>query len=386
MNVLMLTSSYPIEGSNLGPFIRNLVTGLTRQGVNVGVLIFSTSKKYKVYKKDGAIIYEYPYTKMLKPRLHKNQGLIPSIKSSFLAKIQLVGYFFNTKKYLKRITKKYDIIHAHWYLPSGYIAALIKKKIHKPLITTAWGAEFHLPHNTLVRHALQFVHNKSDAVIAVSNYMRSKAGTYGLNIRTIKVIPNSVDIGQFSLPRKASKIITIATIRRLVPEKRIDDLIRAVKAMPLFLRKKTRLWIIGDGPERKKLEALAKSYGLEQYITFWGMVQHDKIPFFLSQIDIYVNPSVQEGMATANIEAMAAGCCVIAANGVGNDEVITDGVDGFLYEPRNIKQLAEKIESLIADKKLRKKLLDRGQKKIRIHFSNIDISSLYLEEYTKLVK
>lgn len=381
----MLTSSYPIKGSNLGPFVENIVNGLINNGVEVGVMIFSTTTEYKEYEKNGAKIYEYPYTLLFPPILHKNMGLIPSVKSSFLAKFELIGYFLGTRKYLKKIAKDYDVIHAHWLLPSGFIACSTKNKIKKPIITTAWGAEFHLPNNFIVKKALNYVNKNSDSIVAVSRYMKKKAEDYLLDTDDIKVIPNCVDTKQFSAKRTKSDKIIIATIRRLVPEKRIQDLIKAVAKLPDELKEKITLWIIGDGPEKAKLEVLTKEMRINNITKFWGMVEHDKIPSLLNRIDIYVNPSIQEGMATANLEAMTAGCCVIATNGVGNDEMIEHRKTGLLYNSKNIEELSAYLKTVITDKRLRQMLANKGRKRIINTFSNSKIADRYLKIYLKLI-
>ncbi|MBW2981145.1 glycosyltransferase family 4 protein [Candidatus Woesearchaeota archaeon] len=384
MKVLMLTSSYPIKGSNLGPFVQNIVKGLVKNGIKVGVMIFSTSKKYKEYKQDGATIYEYPYAKVFPPSLHKYHGLIPSVKSSFIAKIQVPGYFLSTIRYLKKISKNYDIIHAHWYVPSGLIACLAKSSIKKPVITTAWGAEFHLPKNKTIKNILAYVNKKSDSKIAVSRYMKSKAKGYGLDTKDMKVIPNCIDIKQFSLKRKKSDKVIIATIRRLVPEKRIQDLIKAVGLLPEDLKKKISLWVVGDGPEKENLMNLTKELGLSRITKFCGMVPHKRIPGLLSRIDIYANPSIQEGMATANLEAMAAGACVIATRGVGNDEVIIDGKNGFLYPAKDTGKLSVILSSLIKSRDLLQNTRKKSQKQVA-HFSPQLICSEYINCYKKLL-
>ncbi|HII16288.1 TPA: glycosyltransferase family 4 protein, partial [Candidatus Woesearchaeota archaeon] len=359
MKVLMLTSSYPIEGSPLGPFVRNVVRGLTWQGVEVGVLIYSTKRKFSSYSMDGATIYEYPYALFTSPSLHTHRGLIPSVKNSWLARLQVPGYLASTSYHLLRIVKGYDIIHAHWYLPSGFFACLLKPLHRKPVVTTAWGAEFHLPNNLLIRRMLSFVHNRSDAVVAVSKYMKDKAHEYGLNTQQMTVIPNCIDISHFSLPRKKSGKIIIGTARRLVPEKRVSDLLEAYAKLKSG---GTELWILGDGPQRSRLERISKELGITQTTRFMGMVPPDDVPSYLSQIDIFVNPSVQEGMATANIEAMAAGCVVVATNGYGNDEVMTHGVDGLLYEGKNPAMLASLLSTLAADARKRMKISEKARK------------------------
>jgi glycosyltransferase involved in cell wall biosynthesis len=380
IKVLMLTSSYPIEGSNLGPFVQNIVKGLVKKGIEVGVMVFSASKKYKEYKKDGAIIYEYPYTKVFNPLLHKNRGIIPSVKASFLAKLQLFSYFSSTMRYLKNIAKDYDIIHAHWYLPAGIIACLAKNSIKKPVITTAWGAEFHLQNNFLVRKALNYVNKRSNNLVAVSKYMRERAKAYHLDVKNMEVIPNSTDIAKFSLKRKKTNKVIIGTARRLVPEKRVQDLINAFSK----LDSNSELWIIGDGPEMKSLKELSKKLGTDKKTKFFGMVQHDKIAKLFSMIGIYVNPSIQEGMATANIEAMASGCAVIATKGYGNDEIISDKEDGLLYEGKNASELASLLRRLVNDANLRNRLAKKAREKAKL-FSIEKIAEKYLENYSEIL-
>ncbi len=383
MKVLMLTSSYPIEGSNLGPFVQNIARALQKQGVEVTVMIFSVKGKFKRYKgKSGVEIIEYPYSGFLPPALHRNNGLIPTVKNSLLAKLEFPMYLSATSRYLKKLSKEFDIIHAHWYIPAGYIAAKAKKHTRKPLITTAWGAEFHLPKNTIVKKILNYVNKKSDIKVAVSKYMKSKAREYGLNIQNMKVIPNGVDVNQFSLKRKKTNKIIIASVRRLVPEKRIQDLIKAVAALPDELKSKISLWIIGDGPEKSKLIQLTKNLKLNKITKFWGTVLHKEISKILSQIDIYVNPSIQEGMATANIEAMAAGCCVIATKGVGNDEVIIHGKNGYLYSPKNTQELSNMLKRYI--NKYPKQVGLNARKHSKKNFSMDKIAEMYIKAYKEL--
>ena len=346
LRVLMLTSSYPIKGSNLGPFIRNIVKALVKKNVQVGVMIFSTDKKYKEYKQDGATIYEYPYTKLFTPMLHKGRGLIPSVKKGIVPKMELIGYTINTIKYLKKIAKDYDVIHAHWLIPSGFLACLVKNQINKPIITTVWGAELHLKPNLFVNMLLNYVNNKSDIVITPAEYMKERAVLYGLNTQKMQIIPNSTDLKMFSLKRKKTNKIIIGTARRLVPEKRVQDLIIAYSYLKEEIVNNSELWILGDGPEMDDLQKMSNKLGCKDKIKFLGMVNHDQIPKYFSKIDIMVNPSIQESMATITIEAMAAGCVMIATDGCGNDEVITNNKDGFLYKGKDTKEIGDPMKPI----------------------------------------
>ena len=99
-----------------------------------------------------------------------------------------------------------------------------------------------------------------------------------------------------------------------------------------------------------------------------------------------MNTTIQEGMATVNLEEMAAGTCVIATKRFGNDEVITDKKNGFLYKPKDIKSLSKKINSLILNKQLRVRVGKVAPTIIKKKFPSENIVRLYLEEYEKLLK
>ena len=102
MKVLMLTSSYPIDGSNLGSFIRNIAQGVSRKNIDVTVLIFTASNKKKKYK-DGLVkVIEYPYSLFLPPYLHKYPGLLPSMKNSIVAKVEFPLYLLSSLYHLKK--------------------------------------------------------------------------------------------------------------------------------------------------------------------------------------------------------------------------------------------------------------------------------------------
>lgn len=384
MKILMFTSSYPTKlDPSSGPFIKNLAEGLSKIGFQISVLTFSKDNKLRISYTKKIEVIEYPYTFLLPPRLHIHRGLIPTIKKDFIAKIQLPLYLVNSFKYFELISKNFDIVHAHWYIPCGYISCIRKTK---PLVTTAWGAEFHIPKNYFVKKILNKVHLNSDSVIAVSNYMKCKASEYDLNIEKIKVIPNCVDTNIFKPKRKSNQNnkIIIGVLRRLVPEKRVEDLIMAIKLLDENTKNKCEVWVIGDGPEKHKLQKIVYNFGLKN-IKFFGMIPYEKIPDILSRIDIVVNPSIQEGMATANLEAMSSGCVLVATRGFGNDEIIDNEKTGFLYEPKNYRELSNIISILIRNQDIIKNIGKKSRRKIINNYSLKIISNLYKKIYEEII-
>lgn len=380
MKALLFTSSYPIEGSNLGIFIRNIAEELVKQGVKTRVLVYGTENKLKEYTKNGVEIVEYPYSLIFRPLLHEHKGLMPTIKKNPFALLQLPFYFISSIYHLVKYSKDVDLVHAQWFVPAGFIAAASKFLYKKKLITTAWGAEFHLKNNFLNRSILNFTKERSDKITSVSNYLKNKGNEY-INLKNCEVISNGIDLKKFKSNKKEGKKIIIGTARRLVPEKRIDDLIYAFSKLDNKLRNNCELWIIGGGPEEGKLRNIIGKLNLKN-VKLFGHVDNKKVIELLGKMHIFVNPSIQEGMATAVLEAMASKCVVVATKYCANDEVIVDGVNGLLYNPDNIDELKNKLELLIKNFKLRDKLSKKGYEDVR-EYSIDKIVKKYISIYKK---
>ena len=301
----------------------------------------------KVFRDRGGIrVVAYPYAPGLTPMLHCDQGLIPSIRRSRLARLQLPGFFLASIYYLVLCARRYrpDVIHAHWFLPGGLAAAMVRPILGIPTITLGHGADFHLRDRRLVRWALAFVHGRCDVSLVVSRYLQGRAEAYGLPSEEIGVIPYGVDTDAFTPgPRNGNGSVVIGVARRLVPEKGVGDVIDAVAGIPLEDRRGMDVRIAGMGGQREELQGRVRSSGLSGQVKFLGPVPHREMPSFLRSLDVLVNPSGQEGLSTGNLEAIASGVPVIACQGVGNDEVIEDGRMGILYPPRDVTSLRQAI-------------------------------------------
>ena len=144
-----------------------------------------------------------------------------------------------------------------------------------------------------------------------------------------------------------------------------------VKAAAIVIQKfpDVKFWIIGDGPETKNLESLVEKLQLTHQFKFWGKIEN--VLAYLQQTKIFVHNSIEaEPFGRVIIEAMACGLPVISTDLGGPKEIIKDGENGFLLSPNNPEILAEKIEFLIKNKKVRH---DLGQKSIETVQNIFDI-------------
>ncbi|MCZ6602196.1 MAG: glycosyltransferase [Planctomycetota bacterium] len=347
----MLTSSYPAPGDPAwGAYLRDHIRAVRDRGNDVTVLVPSLSRGLKVRREEKGIrVVAYPYSPGTAPMLHCEQGMLPSIRKSHLARLQLPGFLLASIYYLTLFARREraDLIHAHWFIPGGLAAALARPFVRIPLVTLGHGADLHLPDRPIVRRALSFVHRRSDVSLVVSEYLRQRAGSYGLPTEEIDVVRNGVDTKAFfpgRRDRNGERIIGVA--RRLLPEKRVRDVIRALSGIPASERDKLSLRIAGDGPERRRIEQEVRSLGLRRQVHLLGVVPHREMPEFLRSVDFMINPSIQEGLSVGNLEALSSGLPVIACRGVGSDEAIEDGLNGFLYPPRDVETLRDSIRRM----------------------------------------
>lgn len=389
MKIVLITNAFPTENAPTATYTGDIVEVLAQKGHQVRVIVHGNLRKKKIYNYKGAEIIEYPTSFFWDPKLHKSTEMITSLKSSFLAWVELFISFFNLLIYSFRYGRGFDVIQAHWYLPSGLVAVIVNCFFRKPLVVTALGAEFHLPRNFFTKYLLNVVHNSADRVTTNSRYLTERAKGYHLETGRIRIIPTAVNLERFSSQKKVylkKEKTIILTLCRLIPTKKVEDLIEAVSMLSDPFLKQIEIWIVGDGPERNRLEKMVFEKKLESHVKFWGKAPHSRVPEIIGQADIFINPTVEEGMSTTNIEAMAMGCCAIATDGFGNNEVITDQETGFLYHPGDVQALKKILEVILSQPEKIQNIVKNASEYIRTHHDIRMITDQYLEIYDDLIK
>jgi len=199
--------------------------------------------------------------------------------------------------------------------------------------------------------------------------------------RHIFVIPNGIDFSRFSgLSReKARGELHINPDTRIIlfvggalrPEKGLRYLI---EAMGIVSKKfpRSRLLLIGyKGKEceleTQTLQGLVKELDLGKLVSFIGTVPHEKIPQYMVASDVFVLASLSEGFPNVLLEAMAAGLPIVATNVMGLPEIIKDGENGFLVEPKDPEGIAEKVLQLLGDDGLRQRVSKNNQERVKAH-------------------
>lgn len=243
-----------------------------------------------------------------------------------------------------------DLLHVHYAIPHATVAYLAKQilaseDIHIPFITTLHGTDITLMgSDKSFAPVVAFSINNSDGVTAVSQHLKKQTCELLKIRKEIEVIYNFIDFSRFSRTNKEHFRMAIAPAgeRILVHTsnfrkvKRMDDVIQTfaivLKQMP------AKLLLVGDGPERPRLERMCRDMGIYEHVRFLG--KQDAIEEILAIADLFVIPSENESFGLAALEAMACEVPVISSNAGGLPEVNIHGVTGFLSDVGDVQSMA----------------------------------------------
>ncbi|MDH3590575.1 MAG: N-acetyl-alpha-D-glucosaminyl L-malate synthase BshA [Planctomycetota bacterium] len=260
-----------------------------------------------------------------------------------------------------------EILHAHYAVPHAVSAVLAREMLGNgvKVLTTLHGTDVTLVgQDKSYLPATRYGIRKSDAVTAVSNNLA--AATRALCMACeIKVIYNFVDTERYA-PRPCGETRAhfagtddkvLMHISNFRPVKRPGDVVRifarVAREMP------AQLWLVGEGPELVKTEALAKELGVADRVHALG--QRSAIEQVLPCADLFLLPSEQESFGLAALEAMACGVPCLTSNVGGLPEVIEDGVSGLLGEPGDVDGMASRALALLTDPEAYRKMADQAR-------------------------
>ena len=224
-----------------------------------------------------------------------------------------------------------------------------------------------------------------DAYVANSHGAVTFLGSRGIPKGKFIVIPNGVAVSRDDGPssrrdRDIPEIICVANFR---PIKRHVDLIDAV-ALLHGRGVRFRCLLVGDGMSRPRVETLARERHLTGVIEFLGSREPQDVQALLQRADVFVLPSLWEGMPVTVMEAMASGCPVVGTNVPGIRELVVDGVTGYLAPPKSPEALAGRLEQLLEDPVLRTRMGEAGRLRIIKEFSLEQMVRRHEEVYTSL--
>jgi glycosyltransferase involved in cell wall biosynthesis len=238
------------------------------------------------------------------------------------------------------------------------------------------------------------MYSMADVVFTVTNDLRTFHGKQAwLEADDFRVIYNGVDTDRFApRPGDAARLrlefaipqdrVVIGSVGRLVPIKDHPTLLRAAERL-LRAGRNVHVLVAGAGPDLEKLKAqVATSEVLRERVTFVGAT--DRVPELMNAMDVFVLPSICEGMSNTILEAMASGLPVVATSAGGNPELVENGQSGLLFSPSCVESLTQHLVRLTDDSELRTQLgKDARQRAVNL-FSLSGMIQRYRDLYLEL--
>ncbi len=212
----------------------------------------------------------------------------------------------------------------------------------------------------LLKNIEKRVAKSSIRVIVPSKYLEKIVRGWDVLPLNIKIIYNAVLVGKHSKPNLADRPKTILSAGRLVPWKGYEELIFAMREVKETISN-AQLVIVGDGPERAKLETVVLELGLEGTVHLPGRMPHEELPELYSTSRAFVLNTAYEGFSHQLIEVMAAGLPLATTSAGGNAELVRDGENAIVFGINNLKEIKEAIIKLLTDDEFAERIATAAQ-------------------------
>lgn len=354
MRIIFFNYEYPPLGGGAANATANILREYAKlEKLQVDLVTSSIDQKYHLEKiGENIMIHRLP--------IGKNESNLHFQSQKDLLLYSWRAYWFSRSLCREQ---KYDLTHSFFTVPCGFISMLLKWEFRLPYIASLRGSDvpgysdrFPLIY-TFLKPLFALIWQQAAAVISNSRGLKELALKTNLQ-QKIGVIYNGIDIEDFRPDENAinqENFVITPGASRITDRKGLNYLIEAVA----ILAKKypqIKLKIMGDGNARENLEKLVLEFGIENNAEFLGRISREETTPRYQEASVFVLPSLNEGMSNAMLEALASGLPIVATDTGGTAELVTDGENGYIIKMKDATDIAEKIEKLINDPALRKKM------------------------------
>lgn len=372
MRILVAAHNYPrFPGDPAGAYVRRLALGIRDRGHQVAVVAPHVAGTARRESENGLAVERFRYAPERLERVgYRGESRMgPLLLASGAI---LPAYLLAFRYAIRRATARFkpEVIHAHWWMPAGWLAA----RAGPPLVVTSHGSDVRLLERaTWLVGPARRVAARAARWTAVSRFLaRDLEQRLGLPDHAVEVTPMPVDVALFeqgcAAPRADPPRVLYAG--NLLPSKGVDVLIAAVARLRDHgLRCELR--ILGQGPTHDQLRAAVSSLGLGDRVTIDPFVPQARMPAEYGGATVTVLPTrgQAEGLGLTLVEALLAGSAVIGTPAGGIPEVVEDGVTGLITPDGDPAALADRLTRLLQDPPLRQRLTDAGQERVRRTYS-----------------
>jgi glycosyltransferase involved in cell wall biosynthesis len=370
VRILLINYEYPPIGAGAANATFHLAKELHALGNEVVVLTAGFESRVGYEKENGVHVYR------LASRRKK-------ISSSGI--FEMLSYVLHARKELRKVINQHKIEKAILFfsIPCGFLGPYLKRKYGIPYLISLRGGDvpgmekgINFIHRLIAPLRRRILRNAS-AIIANSKGLAAaseKADPY-----QVEVIPNGVDTEFFRpIERQESDEFVFLFVGRFQPQKNLIVLLNAFAN--ISTNKNIRLKLVGDGPQKNELINQCRILGIEDKVEFMPWQNKEGLLRLYHSSDVLINYSLYEGMPNVVLEAMACGLPIIASKIMGHEELVEEGLNGFLVELDNFQKLVLKMEVLLSDNPLRKMMMIKSRVKIEI-YSWLSVAERYLAAF-----
>lgn len=375
LKVCFVTSSYPLNADDgSARFIHSMAQALVNLGHHVDVILPQHTQLAAATGDIPLHPFRYIWPDKL-AIMGYAQATHSDKEMRRLAYLLAPSYAIAQASTIWRLHRKlrYDIIHGHWVVPNGFVAATVARLVRRPLVISLHGSDvFFALKQRVLRRAAEMTFAQAGAITACSPSLYDGALALNAAPERLHLMPYGVDSSHFAYApeerEQARRLFgidgdctAITFIGRLVEKKGVEHLIRALPAIKHKIPGALCL-VGGSGPEQAALEELVRMLGVSESVRFLGGLDWRSVAAALRASDIFVAPSIHDsegnsdGLPNTVLEAMASGCSIVATTLPGIRLAITDNEHGLLVPEKDTARLADAIIRLGLDDALRTRL------------------------------
>ena len=393
MRVLHVTHNYPrFPADPAGGFVSRLAKAAVAAGAQVRVVVPHTAGLPLAANEGGVEVRRFRYA----PEALERIGFQGDVRRSAFSPAALLaapGFLWRSRAAVREAIDEFrpDIIHAHWWLPSGW-AVTGQRRV--PVVITCHGSDVRLLGTSgLLRAFARRVLPRARAITTVSSVMRGDLREMFPDLERgvrLEVMPLPVEVSLFDRGSAFPKITPprILFAGNLITSKGVDVLLGAF-AQVVRQGIACRLKLLGEGEAKESLRRLAESRGVGELVDWSPFVPMDKMPEEYGAATIVALPSRGhrgEGMPLSLAEALIGRAAVVATPAGGVPEIIQDGVTGLLVPDGDENALAEALVRLLTDAGLRDRLVAKGRMESLERFAPGPAASRFLALYAEVIR
>jgi glycosyltransferase involved in cell wall biosynthesis len=291
---------------------------------------------------------------------HPRYVVTPRVGMAFYG----LGYFLSIISFMKKLSRRYPfrLVDAHYIYPDGLGAVLVARTLRKPVVLSARGSDINLfTAYPVIRRWIVYALTRCDRIIAVSEALKDAIVGLGLNEGKIDVIPNGVDADQFhpvsraaarealGLPPAATILLSVGSLRSLKGFHHLISAVDIIRGSGKDRDADLRLYIIGSGEYRGKLEQRIARLNLQSHVRLVGQIPHGELYQWYNAADLFVLASSREGWPNVIMESLACGLPVVATPVGGIPEILHSGKYGLLLDAAGDSGLENRLAESILE-------------------------------------